>query len=148
MNRCFKQVVKTKTLFAILGSLFLGPGIAQSQTLDELHKSALKEGGTLNFYATLAQINAARILPVEKRFRASKSSCRCNFENWLLARLTESRGGKLGDFFTVPLENVTSYDQSCCSTHSPESPICCRNEGNVWVVGSSIYHLPLGNRAG
>jgi len=43
---------------------------AQSESLDDLHKKALKEGGTVNFYGTLAQINAERILPVfEKRFR-------------------------------------------------------------------------------
>ena len=58
---------------------------AQSQSLDELYKVALKEGGTLNFYGTLAQINAERILPVfEKRFpgikvnhvRARSGNCR------------------------------------------------------------------------
>ena len=49
------------------------PPNLQAQSLDELHKSALKEGGTLNFYATLAQINAAKILPVfEKRFPGIK----------------------------------------------------------------------------
>ena len=39
-------------------SLVLASGSVQAQSLDELHKSALKEGGTINFYATLAQINA------------------------------------------------------------------------------------------
>ena len=34
---------------------------AQSQSLDELYKAALKEGGTVNFYGTLAQINAEKI---------------------------------------------------------------------------------------
>ncbi len=43
---------------------------ASAQSMDELYKLALKEGGTLNFYGTLAQINAERILPVfEKRYR-------------------------------------------------------------------------------
>ena len=53
-------------------TLLLPPNL-QAQSLDELHKSALKEGGTLNFYATLAQINAEKILPVfEKRFPGIK----------------------------------------------------------------------------
>src|SRR3990172_675957 len=44
-----------------------------ADSLDELQKKALKEGGTLNFYGTLAQINAERILPVfEKKFPGIK----------------------------------------------------------------------------
>ena len=43
--------------------LMLSPNLG-AQSLDELYKNALKEGGTLNFYATLAQINAEKILPV------------------------------------------------------------------------------------
>ena len=43
---------------------FLLVSSAGAQTLDELHKLALKEGGVVNFYATLAQINAEKILPV------------------------------------------------------------------------------------
>jgi len=47
--------------------LFILP--VYSQSMDELYKQALKEDGTLNFYGTLAQINAEKILPVfEKRF--------------------------------------------------------------------------------
>ena len=34
---------------------------AGAQSLDELHKLALKEGGVVNFYATLAQLNAEKI---------------------------------------------------------------------------------------
>jgi hypothetical protein len=46
---------------------------AQAQTIDEVYKKALTEGGTLNFYGTLAQINAEIILPAfEKRFPGSK----------------------------------------------------------------------------
>jgi len=46
---------------------------AGAQSMDELHKAAIKEGGVVNFYGTLAQINAERILPVfEKRFPGVK----------------------------------------------------------------------------
>ena len=45
----------------------------QAQTIDEVYKKALTEGGTLNFYGTLAQINAEIILPLfEKRFPGIK----------------------------------------------------------------------------
>ena len=56
------------TLVAFLLILISRP-VASGQTLEELHKLALKEGGTLTFYGVLAQINAERILPVfEKRW--------------------------------------------------------------------------------
>jgi hypothetical protein len=39
---------------------------AGAQSMDELYKLALKEGGTLNFYGTLAQIISERILQVSE----------------------------------------------------------------------------------
>ncbi len=61
-------------LVLILSVIIPALAAAQNESLDDLHKKALKEGGTLNFYGTLAQINAAKILPVfEKRFPESKS---------------------------------------------------------------------------
>jgi len=46
---------------------------ASVETLEVVHKKALKEGGTLNFYGTLAQVNAEKILPVfEKQFPGIK----------------------------------------------------------------------------
>ena len=69
-NRGFSTIVS----FALGYLLLAAFSTASAQTWDELHKAALKEGGTVNFYGTLAQINAERILPVfEKRFPASKS---------------------------------------------------------------------------
>ena len=62
---------RPKALLPIGGQTFIEK-IVGAQSLDELHKQALKEGGPLNFYGTLAQINAEKILPVfEKRFRES-----------------------------------------------------------------------------
>ena len=76
---------------------------------------AFKEGGTLNFYATLAQINAEKILPVfEKRFPGIKVNHVDATSDKLVARaVTEARGGKtLGDVLQVPLENVSqAHDQ-------------------------------------
>ena len=80
---------------ALAANLFL-PGLGLSQSLDELHKLAVKEGGTLNFYATLAQINAEKIIPVfEKRFPGIKINHVDATSDKLVARaVTEARGGK------------------------------------------------------
>jgi iron(III) transport system substrate-binding protein len=81
----------------------------QAQTWDELHKAAVKEGGTINFYGTLAQINAERILPVfEKRFPGLKVNHVDATADKLAARaITEARGGRvLADVFQMALENV------------------------------------------
>ena len=83
--------------------------MAGAQTLEELHKAALKEGGTVNFYGTLAQINAERILPVfEKRFPGLKVNHVDATADKLAARaITEARGGRvLADVFQMALENV------------------------------------------
>jgi iron(III) transport system substrate-binding protein len=84
-------------------------GTTAAQSLDELHKLALKEGGTVNFYGTLAQINAERILPVfEKRFPGMKVNHIDATADKLAARaITEARGGRvLADVFQMALENV------------------------------------------
>jgi iron(III) transport system substrate-binding protein len=101
--------------FLTIVSLVVGVMIASTsapvsgQSLDELHKLALKEGGTLNFYGTLAQINAEKILPVfEKRFPGIKVNHVDATADKLAARaITEARGGRvLSDVFQMALENV------------------------------------------
>jgi iron(III) transport system substrate-binding protein len=95
--------------FFFLMSLLLYCSAAGAQSLDELHKQAMKEGGTVNFYGTLAQINAERILPVfEKRFPGMKVNHVDATADKLAARaITEARGGKvLADVFQMALENV------------------------------------------
>ncbi|HSQ14667.1 MAG TPA: hypothetical protein VLM90_16695, partial [Candidatus Deferrimicrobium sp.] len=69
----------------------------QAQTIDEVYKRALAEGGTLNFYATLAQINAEIILPAfEKRFPGLKVNHVDATADQLAARIiAESRGGRI-----------------------------------------------------
>jgi len=106
--------MKKKTLLkiSILAVTVMFGGIsmaAQSQSLDELYKAALKEGGTINFYGTLAQINAEKILPVfEKRFPGMKVNHVDATADKLAARaITEARGGRvLADIFQMALENV------------------------------------------
>ena len=89
--------------------LFTTVSMAGAQSWDELHKLALKEGGMVNFYATLAQLNAERILPVfEKRFPGMKVNHVDATADKLAARaITEARGGRvLSDMFQMALENV------------------------------------------
>jgi ABC-type Fe3+ transport system substrate-binding protein len=92
--------------------LFSSPAVAQS--LDDVYKLALKEEGTLNFYGTLAQINAAKILPVfEKRFPGIKVNHIDATADKLAARaITEARGGRtIGDVFQGSLENTLQLVQ-------------------------------------
>jgi iron(III) transport system substrate-binding protein len=102
------KIFRNVTFGALLLALTVAPN-AGAQSLDELHKLALKEGGTVNFYGTLAQINAERILPVfEKRFPGLKVNHVDATADKLAARaITEARGGRvLSDIFQMALENV------------------------------------------
>ena len=52
----------------LLGVLLPVFAAAQIETVNDVYKKALTEGGTLNYYSTIAQINAEKILPIfEKR---------------------------------------------------------------------------------
>jgi iron(III) transport system substrate-binding protein len=109
--RCFAYgglLALTLTLFA------LPIRALQAQSLDELHKAAVKEGGILNFYGTLPQVSAVIILPIfEKRFPGIKVNHVDATSDKLIARaLTEARGGRtLGDVLQVPLENLDHAHQ-------------------------------------
>lgn len=112
------NAVKQIRVLIVFGMALLAlafPFRLSAETLDEIHKKALKEGGTLNFYGTLAQINAERILPVfEKRFPGIKVNHVDATSDKLVARaVTEARGGRtIGDILQIPLENVVqAHDQ-------------------------------------
>lgn len=132
-------------------SLILAAGSVQAQSLDELHKSALKEGGTINFYATLAQINAEKILPVfEKRFSGIKINHVDATSDKLVARaVSEARGGKtLGDVLQVPLENVSqAQDQKLLlETTLPESAeYPAGMKGSFWVASDLQFIIAAWN---
>lgn len=131
-------------------TLMLLPNL-QAQSLDELHKSALKEGGTLNFYGTLAQINAEKILPVfEKRFPGIKVNHVDATSDKLVARaVSEARGGKtLGDVLQVPLENVSqAHDQKLLlETTLPESAEYPSGmKGTFWVASDLQFLIAAWN---
>jgi iron(III) transport system substrate-binding protein len=135
----------------VLISILLVSDTLPAQSLDELHKAALKEGGTLNFYATLAQINAEKIIPVfEKRFPGIKVNHVDATSDKLVARaVTEARGGKtLGDVLQVPLENVSqAHDQKLLlETTLPESAEYPSGmKGTFWVASDLQFIIAAWN---
>lgn len=122
-----------------------------AQSLDELHKQAVKEGGTLSFYGTLAQINAEKILPTfEKRFPGMKVNHIDATSDKLVARaVSEARGGRtIGDVFQTPLENVLQMgDQGLLlQTTLPESaeyPEALK--GGFWLASDVQYFIVAWN---
>ncbi|HYA27947.1 MAG TPA: extracellular solute-binding protein [Acidobacteriota bacterium] len=105
------MIKRVRMWILILALLGFAPAsfAAQTETLDQLYKKALAEGGTVNFYGTLAQINAEKILPVfEKRFPGIKVNHVDATADKLAARaIAEARGGKvIADVFQMALENI------------------------------------------
>src|ERR1051325_2803390 len=96
-------------LFAVaITVLRASTGASGAETLDDLHKKAVREG-VVSFYGTLAQVNAEKILPVfEKRFPGVKVNQLDITSDQLVTRATtEARAGKtLGDIFQAPLKTV------------------------------------------
>lgn len=129
----------------LLGVFFPGIASAQSESLDDIYKKALKEGGTLNFYGTLAQINAAKILPVfEKRFPGIKINHVDATADKLAARaITEARGGRvLADVFQMSLENILQLiDQKLVlDKQAPEGAAYPDSlKGSNWLAADLIF---------
>ena len=128
-----------------------GVRAASGETLDEIHKKAVKEGGKLNFYGTLAQVNAEKILPVfEKKFAGIKINHVDATSDKLVARaVTEARGGKtLGDILQIPLENVIqAHDQALLlDTNLPEaSEYPAGLKGSFWIASDLQYFIAAWN---
>jgi iron(III) transport system substrate-binding protein len=141
------NVLRLVSLLAVLAA----GSFAQAQSLDELHKAALKEGGTLNFYGTLAQINAEIVLPIfEKRFPGIKVNHVDATSDKLVARaVSEARGGKtIGDVLQVPLENVVQlHDQGLLNEVTlPESAAYPDGlKGSFWTASDLQYFIAAWN---
>jgi len=135
----------------VMTAMLAGAASGYGQSLDELHKRALKEGGTVNFYGTLAQINAEKILPVfEKRFPGIKINHIDATSDKLVARaVSEARGGKtLGDVFQVPLENVVQlHDQGLLlDTSLPEAAEYPEGaKGSFWTASDLQFFVAAWN---
>ena len=123
----------------------------QAQTLDEVFKRALSEGGTLNFYGTLAQINAEIILPLfEKRFPGIKVNHVDATSDQLATKIiAESRGGRiLADVFQTLLEGlVRVQSQGLLLDKLPPEAAAYPEQlkGINWVATDLIYIVPAWN---
>ena len=124
---------------------------ARGQTLDEVYKKALTEGGTLHFYGTLAQINAETILPAfEKRFPGIKVNHVDATADQLAARvIAEARGGRvLADIFQTLLDGLVHVkDQGLFLDQLyPEADAFPKElKGTSWVASDLIYIVPAWN---
>lgn len=131
--------------FILSSFLFIISSSAGAQSLDEVYKQALKEGGTLNFYGTLAQINAEKILPVfEKRFPGIKVNHVDATADKLAARaITEARGGRvIADIFQMSLENVLQLQEQKLLVEKlpPEAaPYPANLKGPYWLASDLIF---------
>lgn len=125
--------------------------VAHGETIDDVYKKALKEGGTLNFYGTLAQINAEKILPAfEKRFPGIKINHVDATADKLAARaIAEARGGRtFGDIFQGALENLVQvYEQGLILEKlPPEAADYPSNlKGSYWVGNNLIFFIGAWN---
>ena len=138
-------------LFVSLALLLCGVTPAPAQTIDEVYKKALSEGGTLNFYATLAQVNAATILPAfEKRFPGIKVNHVDATSDQLAARIiAESRGGKvIADVFQTLLDGmirVQSQGLFLDKLYAEAAAYPAELKGANWVATDLIYIVPAWN---
>ncbi len=138
-------------LFVSLALLLCGVAPAPAQTIDEVYKKALSEGGTLNFYATLAQVNAATILPAfEKRFPGIKVNHVDATSDQLAARIiAESRGGKvIADIFQTLLDGmirVQSQGLFLDKLYAEAAAYPAELKGANWVATDLIYIVPAWN---
>jgi iron(III) transport system substrate-binding protein len=123
------------------------PGLAAAQTesIDALYKRALKEGGTLTYYGTLAQINAQKILPLfEKRFPGIKVDHIDATADKLAARaITEARGGRvIADVYQFNLENIVQViDQNLVLEKLPPEASAYPNslKGTGWIASDLLF---------
>ncbi|HEY2922249.1 MAG TPA: extracellular solute-binding protein, partial [Candidatus Binatia bacterium] len=143
--------MRTRKLLVILALILCGVSRGQAQSIDELYKKALSEGGTLNFYGTLAQINAEIILPLfEKRFPGIKVNHVDATADQLATRIiAESRGGKiLADVFQTLLDGLVRIQAQGLFLERlyPEAAAYPEEyKGTTWVASDLIYIVPAWN---
>jgi ABC-type Fe3+ transport system substrate-binding protein len=140
-----KKPAELAWLIVLLLCGFVVERPARAQSLDELHKAALKEGGTVNFYASLAQINAEKILPMfEKRFPGMKVNHVDGTSDKLAARIiTEARGGRtIADVIEFSIEDIRNlYLQQLLSEKPiPEAAAYPADlKGSYWLANNLIF---------
>jgi iron(III) transport system substrate-binding protein len=145
---------KAKWLFAtflVLVQIGPLPVSAQTETIEELYKKALKEEGVLNCYCTLAQVNAEKIYPVfEKRFPGIKINHVDATSDKLAARaITEARGARvIADVVEFGLEDIGKIHAQGLILEKvpPESSAYSDNlKGPYWVANNLIFFVGAWN---
>ncbi len=133
-------------------ALFAAPAAgAENESMDELYKKALKEGGTLNCYCSLAQINAEKIYPLfEKRFPGIKINHVDATSDKLSARaIAEARGGKtLADVVEFGLEDINKiYEQRLILDKAPPEAAAypANLKGSYWTANNLIFFVGAWN---
>lgn len=142
-----------KLLFAILFLVIGGASslYAQTETIEELYKKALKESGVLNCYCSLAQINAEKIYPVfEKRFPGIKINHVDATSDKLAARaITEARGGKtIADVVEFGLEDINKiHEQGLILDKAPPEAAAYPADlkGSYWTANNLIFFVGAWN---
>ncbi len=125
--------------FLLVAFSWSTPG--RAQTLDEVYQKALTEGGTLNFYGTLAPNQASKILPVfEARFPGIKVNQIDATSDVLATRaITEARAGKtIADVFQASLETAIRIHEQGLFLEKlpPEAEAYPSNlKGSYWLAG-------------
>ena len=139
-------------LIALFFLLLMAPStMAQTETIEELYKKALKEEGVLNCYCSLAQINAEIIYPLfEKRFPGIKINHVDATSDKLAARaITEARGGRtIADVVEFGLEDINKiHAQGLILEKVPpeagEYPANLR--GTYWAANNLIFFVGAWN---
>ncbi|HXG52243.1 MAG TPA: ABC transporter substrate-binding protein [candidate division Zixibacteria bacterium] len=138
-------------LFATLGVRAALAASAPAETIDELYKKALKEGGVLNCYCSLAQINAEKIYPVfEKRFPGIKINHVDATSDKLSARaIAEARGGRtIADVLEFGLEDINKVQAQglILEKTPPEAADYPDNlRGSFWTANNLIFFVGAWN---
>src|SRR4026207_1322484 len=123
----------------------------RGQTIDEVYKKALSEGGTLNVCGSRPHITAEPLLPAfEKRFPGIKVNHVDATADQLAARvIAEARGGRvLADVFQTLLDGLVKVkDQGLfLDKLYPEADAYPKElKGTGWVASDLIYIVPAWN---
>jgi iron(III) transport system substrate-binding protein len=134
-----KQTLSAAFLALMMGVAWYAS--VNAQGLDPVYQKALTEGGTLNFYGTLAPNQASQILPLfEKRFPGIKINQVDATADALAARaITEARAGKtIADVFQASLEVAIRIHQQGLLLEKlpPEADAYPSNlKGSYWLAG-------------
>jgi iron(III) transport system substrate-binding protein len=146
-NRSF-----TRAVCAVLTGVFcLWISTGSAETLDEVYRKALKEGGRVTFYGTLAPNQAIKVIPVfEKRFPGIKVDQIDATADKLAARaISEARAGKtFGDVLQMSLENTMHVFAQGLLLEKlpPEADEYPRElKGSYWVAGEFDFIVAAWN---